>query len=331
VKLEPFCPPAWLKNPHLQSVLPSLPPRRSATAKRTQALRANSQILLLECGAQVRLQGFLSKPANATDHKSAAIVVLLHGWEGCADSHYVSSLAHSLHLRHFTVIRLNLRDHGATHHLNREIFHSCRLSDLQGALENIQQRFAGRALILIGFSLGGNFMLRAAAQATDKRLTLAEVIAISPVLDPSQTLIAMEQGCAVYRRYFMRRWSRSLRLKQTAWPDEYDFKNILHNATLRDLTAQLVQRYTDFATLPEYLNGYALTGKVLASLHIPTQVLLAADDPLIPVKAVQDLASPPALRVNLLPHGGHCGFLDDLQRPSWAERQIVTHLTERYS
>ena len=92
-------------------------------------------------------------------------VVLLHGWEGSAESLYVLSLAQQLYRRGFEVVRLNLRDHGETHHLNRELFHSCRLPEVVGAVRSAAAALPRPALQLVGFSLGGNFMLRVAAQA----------------------------------------------------------------------------------------------------------------------------------------------------------------------
>ena len=69
----------------------------------------------------------------------------------------------------FEVVRLNLRDHGATHHLNRELFHSCRLPEVVGAVRALALRFPGMPLVLAGFSLGGNFMLRVAAHREARR------------------------------------------------------------------------------------------------------------------------------------------------------------------
>ena len=93
-------------------------------------LLAAQRELLLDCGAGVRLQCFVSSPA----HGGGPPVVLLHGWEGSAESLYVLSLAQRLFAQRFQVLRLNLRDHGDTHHLNRELFHSCRLPEVIGAV-----------------------------------------------------------------------------------------------------------------------------------------------------------------------------------------------------
>jgi len=200
---DDFRPPRWLRNRHLQSMLASTAWRRGRILRGAAALLAAQRELLLDCGAGVRLQCFVSSPAPG-----GGPVVLLHGWEGSADSLYVLSLAQLLFAQRFAVVRLNLRDHGDTHHLNRELFHSCRLPEVIGAVRALQQHFAGTALRLVGFSLGGNFMLRVAAQAREAGLDLAHVIAVSPVLDPAQTLTALERGLPGYERYFVRKWLR---------------------------------------------------------------------------------------------------------------------------
>jgi predicted alpha/beta-fold hydrolase len=59
---------------------------------------------------------------------------------------------------------------------------------------------------------------------------------------------------------------------------------------------------------------------------VPTRILLAADDPVIPVADLDAIARPAAMEVNLHPHGGHCGFIDSLTGQSWIDRTIVADL-----
>jgi predicted alpha/beta-fold hydrolase len=322
---DDFRPPRWLRNRHLQSVLPSLPVRRRWMMPRTATLRAASREILLDCGDGVRLQCFHSDPARCGIARAARVAVLVHGWEGNAEALYILSLAQQLFDLGFDVVRLNLRDHGDTHHLNRELFHSCRLPEVQGSIRRLQEMFAGKPLHLIGFSLGGNFMLRVAAQA-DAGLEIANVIAVSPVLDPGATLAALEDGFRPYHRYFVRKWLASLFKKQAAWPGDYDFTEFARVPDLRLLTEQLVLRYTEFASLDEYLNGYAITGDELAKLDVPSSLITAHDDPIIPIAGLKKLAQPAALSVIVTRHGGHCGFLENLAAPSWVERRIVAQL-----
>ncbi len=317
-----FSPPRWLKNRHLQSMLASMGARRGPIARRAAPVIAAEKPILLDCGDGVRLQCFHSSPVVSTGR----LVVLLHGWEGSAQSLYVLSLAQQFFERGFDVVRLNLRDHGDTHHLNRELFHSCRLPEVVGAVRNLQHLFRGQPLNLVGFSLGGNFVLRVASQAGEANLNIAKAIAVSPVLDPHATLEALEHGMPTYQWYFVRKWMRSLLKKQAVWPGDYDFREIGRLATLRHMTAELIRRFTDFPTLEDYLNGYSITGNRLARLEVPANIITSLDDPIIPAHSLERLAHPSCLQITVTRFGGHCGFLEHLVGPSWVERQIIAEL-----
>jgi uncharacterized protein len=320
---DEFQPARWLRNRHLQSMLASTAWRRARVLARARAMLEAAEERLLDCGEGVRLQCFVSRPPESR----GAPVVLLHGWEGSAESLYVLSLAQLLYQQGFEIVRLNLRDHGETHHLNRDLFHSCRLPEVVGAVRTLQrQDLAGRAPQLVGFSLGGNFMLRVAAQARAADLPLTQVIAVSPVLDPIDTLAALQRGFPGYELYFVRKWLRSLRKKQAAWPDAYDFRAISRMRDLKTMTAELVREHTDFATLEDYLNGYAITGTRLAQLEVPASIFTSLDDPIIPSAGLARLARPAALSVTVSRYGGHCAFFARLTGPTWLERRIVTQL-----
>jgi predicted alpha/beta-fold hydrolase len=316
-----FRPPAWLRNAHLQSILPSLPPLRQLAGRRARAVVAGAEEWLLDCGEGTRLQAWHT-PAPAAKAAGGRLALLLHGWEGSADSAYVLSLAAELLRRGYAIVRLNLRDHGDTHHLNPELFHSCRLPEVVGAVQAIAARARPRRLYFAGFSLGGNFLLRVAASG-QAPAALNGVVAISPVLEPARTLDAMESGLPVYERYFVRKWLKSLRIKERHWPERYDIDATVRDRTLRGMTAALVDRHTEYPTLQEYLSGYAITGARLARLAAPARLLTAADDPIIPADDLARLAASPQLEVVRTRYGGHCGFIDRPGRPSFADRFVL--------
>ena len=322
-----FRPKRWLRSPHFQTILPSLPIRRSRIERRAVAMLAASEELLLDCGNGVTLQAFHSGQARRGRLPGKQVAVILHGWEGSADSTYMLSLAHSLFAAGLDVVRLNLRDHGATHHLNRELFHSCRLPEVVGAVQALATKFAGTPLVLAGFSLGGNFMLRVGAHAEARHLPIERVIAISPVLDPAATLTTLERGLPVYHSYFVRKWSRSLAKKQAAWPDHYDFEDILRVRNLREMTRQLVLSHTEYPTMDDYLTGYSITGDRLTTLAVPATVLTSLDDPIIAATDLTRLARVPHLEISTTAHGGHCGFLESLGAANWIDGQVVKLLS----
>jgi uncharacterized protein len=318
--IEPFVPPPWLRSPHTQSVLPSLKLRRPLLRRRARQLLAVTREHILDCGDGVRLMGLASlQPGD----EPRPMAMLLHGWEGSADSLYMLALGSSLYARGYHVFRLNFRDHGPTHHLNRDIFHSCRLPEVVGAVRAVQDVFAPQSLSMAGFSLGGNFCLRVAAKAPQAGIRLKRVVAVCPVLSPKSTLRALEDGWFVYQQYFIGKWKNSLRIKQRCFPDRYNFADILRMKSLAHMTDVLVRRHSEYTDMSTYLDGYAIVGDVLAGLTVPSHVLLAAQDPIIPAVDAPQLAQSGNLAVQVMPHGGHCGFIDKLSGEGWMERNVA--------
>jgi uncharacterized protein len=322
-----FRPPFLLASPHVQSIYPSLPLRRPGVAWRCRRLRSASRTLLLDCGEGVRLLAHVATQERLGHAPAARVAVLLHGWEGSSESLYMLSLGQYLLDRGFDVVRLNLRDHGGSHHLNPEIFHSCRIKEVVGAVRRIQELNPGRGLNLVGFSLGGNFFLRVAARAGAAGIDLERVVAVCPVVDPQHTMQRLEQGWPVYRRYFVWKWHGSLRQKQAAWPQLYDLSEVRALDTLTEMTDVLARRYGGFSSLAEYLKGYAVVGDALASIRHPTRIITSIDDPIIPVEDLEQIARPQALTVTRTARGGHCGYYDARRGSTWIEREVYATLS----
>lgn len=251
---------------------------------------------------------------------------MLHGWEGSAEANYVISLGGLLYDAGFSVFRLNFRDHGDTFALNEELFHSCRIDEVVGALAAIAAKHPAERTFLVGHSLGGNFALRAAARAPAAGIPLTKVVAVCPVLRPSSTMRALEDGWWVYRQYFLRRWRRSLAAKAACFPELYDFGDLRRFPTLTATTEFFATRYASFPDLDSYLNGYAITGSTLARLAVPAKLIAAADDPVIPIADLRDVAVSPALDIQVFARGGHCAFLEDYRLRSWADRAVLAEI-----
>lgn len=319
-----FQPPPGFRNRHVQSVITQAPWRRRRIFAAAAELLANSEERVLDCGDGVRLQGFL----NLSTGPRRGLVVLLHGWEGSAHSSYILSVGSQLLAAGFSVYRLNFRDHGDSKSLNEGLFHSCRIDEVVGAVHGVREMSGAGFFAVVGQSLGGNFALRVAARAESAGIDIDRVIAVCPVLKPHSTMNALDSGLWVYRRHFLNRWRYSLAEKATAFPHLYQFGDLRRFSTLTDTTAFFVEHYTEFDTLDQYLSGYAITGDVLANLTVPSRIILASDDPVIPVSDLENISMPEALRVTLADRGGHCGFVDAAFGPTWVDREIVADLSE---
>jgi uncharacterized protein len=320
-----FRPRRWLRNPHVQSVLASSSVRRMLFRRRRIALEKDCTEHILDCGNGVRLQGFHSRQQTLSQPR--ALVVLLHGWEGSVQSSYILHTGSRLLAEGCDVFRLNFRDHGQTHHLNADLFHSCRIDEVVGAVQQIAARFAQRPLAIGGFSLGGNFALRVALRAPAARIPLAWVFGVCPVIRPKAALTSIENAPWFYESYFMHKWRGSLRRKQQLFPQRELFSKAELRAGMRELTRSMVVRHTDFGTLENYLDGYSIAGDKLSGLAIPATILTAEDDPVIPVAEFRALELPPSAELCIVPHGGHCGFIGDLSLRSWAEDFLVERLS----
>ena len=315
-----YQPPRLLRNPHLQSVLASSGVRRLLFRRRLSMLGSGVTEHVLDCGDGVRLLG-LHTPQR-TRAKTRGLVVLLHGWEGSVQSSYLLHTGSRLLADGYDVFRLNFRDHGATHHLNRELFHSCRLDEVVGAVGEVAKLFPDLPLGIAGFSLGGNFALRVALHAPAAGIPLAYALAVCPAISPSDAMDAIEQGPWFYEAYFLRKWRRSLELKQRAFPQAALFAPADMRGNLRELTRALVLRHTGFGSIEAYFDGYSIAGDRLAPMRVPTTILTSADDPIIPVADFRKLQLPACVELDIAPAGGHCGFIRNLSLGSWTEDYI---------
>jgi predicted alpha/beta-fold hydrolase len=312
--------PSWpLRHANVQSALASFKPRNWPRRGHRMARAARQH--LLDCGDGVRLMGLHSpQPAG---HAPKALAVLIHGWEGSHDSVYLFSLACTLYDAGYNVFRLNLRDHGGTHSLNEELFHSARIAEVLGAVKAIERIDPTRPLFVVGFSLGGNFALRVGLRGPEHGVRPDLAVGVCPSINPGATLRALDAGPAFFHRYFIEKWRRTLVAKAAAWPQRYDFSAELAMTNFVDITARFVERYTEYGVLEKYLAAYTLTPELLRASKAPLAIITAQDDPVVPYADFHGMADTPELRFLAPKYGGHCGFVEDFRLRSWAERRIL--------
>ncbi|MBP7340959.1 MAG: alpha/beta fold hydrolase [Syntrophaceae bacterium] len=313
-----FLPRSFLKNRHLQSVMAStrllIGPHRF--------LLERSQEIILETAAGSRLLAHVS-PHPA----SRGLIIILHGWEGSSSSAYVLAAGAHFYSRGFSVARLNLRDHGESHHLNEGLFHGALLDETFDAVNALAASAAESSVYLMGFSLGANFALRIAIRHSEKPIRgLRQVFAISPPLDPYKTTLAIDGGPGFYRKYFLKKWRRSLKKKQRLYPQKYNFTKMLHADTCLALTEKVMTYFPEFPSYRDYFRLYTLTKKSFRDLGVPVRIFIAQDDPVIPAEDFLALAGNRFLTVSRQKFGGHCGFIDLFPYRRWYNDRITEAL-----
>lgn len=323
---DSFAPRGLLANTHVQTLLSSSSYRRKKILPSAEALLTASEKWIFDGGDGVRLLGYYS--AQAESANTRGLVILIHGWEGSSESNYLLATASTLFKQGFDILRLNMRDHGDSHHLNEGLFHSRMIDEVVHAIADACSKISPRPVFMAGFSLGANFTLRVALRAPANNIPLQHVIAVCPVIRPHDVLDALESGLPIYEYYFNRKWEKSLRKKEQLFPHRYDFSRWYNMPRLRDRTADLVVNHTPWDNLNEYLDGYSLVGDALVGLEVPTTIVATLDDPVIPVAEVEKLPATDCLEKVYTRKGGHCAFLQNWKMQSWIETYILSRIEQ---
>jgi len=159
--------------------------------------------------------------------------------------------------------------------------------------------------------------------APEAGLSLRQVVAVCPVISPSNTLKAMEEGPRGYESYFIRKWAKSIRVKQSLFPDICEYKEWHKLGNLRERTGYLATRHYEFESLEKYFDGYSVAGDRLKKINIPTTILTSEDDMVVPVSDFADLPDNGNIELLVTRYGGHCAFLKNWKMESLADDVIV--------
>ena len=318
-----FQPPRLLRNPHLQSVLGSSGLRKRRGLRALAASGATTTEHVLDGGNGARLQGWHS---HVPGREPRGTALLLHGWEGSAESSYMRLAAARLLADGLDVFRLNFRDHGDTHHLNEGLFHSNRIGEVVHAAADMVRRLQVRDLVVAGYSLGGNHALRLALHAPRAGLPLRHVAAVCPLVDPAGTMDVMERQARFYDWYFRRQWRSSLRRKRELFPERFGYDDAILALDMRGLIGWLARRHAGFDSAEEYFDSYSIAGDRLAGLAVPASILMAQDDPVIPIEHFRHWRLPSGAGLEVARWGGHCAFVENLAGEGFSERWVAARL-----
>jgi predicted alpha/beta-fold hydrolase len=320
-----FIPPIPLRNAHLMTLVPRYVPRDTSLAELPQ----ESRLFSVEPHAQ--LQGFCHWQ---DDRKSSPTVVLVHGLEGCSESKYMRGIAAKAYRVGFNVIRMNQRTCGGTEHLSPTLYNSGLSGDYQAILKELTHEDGLDDIWLVGYSMGGNLVLKAGGELGKTEPALAGVAAVCPNINPTVCARALEEPRNfIYHRHFLMRLKSRLRRKAALLPGKWDLSQLDRIATISEFD----DRYT--AHDGGYRNGadyYDRAGAhhVLDAISVPTLIITAQDDPFIPYSMfiVPKIQQHPHIRVMAPRYGGHCGFFHrgrNGEDPYWAENRIVDFLQGR--
>lgn len=294
----------------------------SLRKKAARQLNDLSSRIFLEAGQDVKLEGFLS---YSFQQESKGLVILIHGWEGSADAPYIVGTGLKLLHDGYDIIRLNLRDHGETHHLNHGFFMGILLEETFQAVKSAISLYcrSGKAF-LFGVSLGGNFGLRIARLCGERPVEeLKGVAAINPPLDPEDATIRLDQNPYI-RSHFLKKWKSSLLKKQSVFPEAYVLEGALKARSCMELTELLIPPYSDCVNAEDYFSRYNLRDGFLDEAAVPVMVITAEDDPIIDVDHFRQARLNSNVELIIQGSGGHCGYIENLKFDAWYHEKVLT-------
>lgn len=290
---SPFQPPFWLRNPHLQSILPKFIPQTEPNYQR---------ILQLDNTGQCQIAYDFVYHSHAKNPQQLA--VMFHGLEGSSDSHYAKAFVNYAHQQGWNAVIVHYRGCGGVENSSPYDYHAGDTASIQHSLTWLKQQYA--ELYVTGVSLGGNMLARYLGEYAESALCKKAVIISAPV-DLASSAKMMHRFVArhVYTPYLLKPLLQKAlakiqdpvlasRLKKVKSIDDFDD---LYTAPRHDYM-NVKNYYQRASALP-----------VLKSICIPTLVISAVDDPFLgQVAQSHDISN--TVQLCYPKYGGHVGFID---------------------
>ena len=249
--------------------------------------------------------------------------------EGSNASRYMLSVAEKAYRAGFNVVRVNIRNCGATDHLTPTLYHAGQTGDLRAVLEELITQDHLSRLFIVGFSLGGNLVLKLAGECgEDPPPELKGVCAVSPSIDLRASAdLTNRRRNWVYRYDFLLHLKRRIRVKQRLFPELYDSTGLSAIRSIEQFDDRYVAPAFGFDSTSDYY-AKASSLPLIGSIRVPTLIVHAEDDPFIPFAPLRDssIAANPYVLLIATERGGHVAFVSANSRDEdrfWAENRVV--------
>ncbi|HXC61546.1 MAG TPA: hydrolase [Nitrospiria bacterium] len=321
-----FKPAWWCRGSHLQTVWRRLFGPTPAVATRHERLETPDDDF-------IDLDWLMPGP----DHRplDGPIVLVLHGLEGSSLSKYVLGLLSELSRIHWQAVAMNFRSCSGEINRQKHFYHSGETTDLDWVVGQLTQRFPAHPIYVVGFSLGGNVLLKWLGEEGEKVPdSVRGAVAVSVPFDLEVAARRIDRGInRIYGANFLKTMKEKALEKTARYPGLFDPKAITR---VRSFAA-----FDDLVTAP--LHGFrdgldywlsSSSAQFLGEIRRPTLLISAEDDPFLPGKYLPKkiVADSKWLESDFPAHGGHVGFV---QGPMpwaasyWIDQRIVRFLKKQ--
>ena len=304
--------PHWLlRSPHLQTLWPVWTRRRPPAGRRERFELPDGDFLDL-----LWFEG------------GGPLVIVMHGLEGSIESHYASAMMHALRDSGFTALFMHFRGcSGVPNRLDRA-YHSGETGDFMMVLDHAVAATGKPLYAAIGYSLGGNVLLKwLGEQGSDAPIERAVAVSVPFCLDAAGQ--RLEKGFSrVYQDHLMKkmRMGYKARFDDRSSPLSVDVDAL---GTFREFDDRVTAPLHGFAGADDYYNRCS-SRHFLSRIRKPALVIHARDDPfMFPESVPGERELSPQVTLELARHGGHVGFIGGSLLPQrWLEPRIIGYLRE---
>ena len=316
-----FRPAWWLRGSHRQTVWRKLFDGAPLPSYRRERFETSD-------GDFVDLDWLDSK--DRSDERP--LVIVLHGLEGSSRSPYVPGLLRLAERRGWDGVAMNFRS--CSGELNRlpRFYHSGETGDLNEVVSSLIARWPGRSIGLVGYSLGGNVLLKWLGERGEKAPDpLRAAVAVSTPFDLAAAAYRVDHGIhRIYGQVFLRTLKQKALMKLQMYPNLLDPKAVVQSQSFAEFDNCVTAPLHGFTSAQDYWTR-ASAGPWLEEIRKPTLLLSAYDDPFLPASCLPHDAvkRSPWLTAEFTPYGGHVGFVEGRWPGAatyWVDRRVMDYL-----
>lgn len=326
----PFRARRWLSGGHVQTIASFLLPRKILLPPPEERLVEVAPGIKVRCWCYWR-------GAGKADRVNPLTLIVVHGLEGSSDSQYMRGIARNGLEAGMNVVLMNQRNCGGMDHFAPTLYNSSLSGDVAAVVRNVIEHDGVSQFALIGFSMGGNLVLKLAGEWGSAALgngnspaPFRAVAAVCPAMDLAASADALhEPANRIYEYYFLMQLFRRFRLKARLFPGTFDVSRLRGISSLRLFDDRITAHYCGFAGADDYY-ARAAAANVVDRIAVPTLIIHAANDPFIRMQldTLRRIAANPNITYVETDDGGHCAFLGEgIGNPAddgrWAEREVV--------
>jgi len=316
-----FVPRRHLRGGHVQTIASFLLPRK------IHLPAAEERLVEVAPGVKVRCLCYWQ--AGET-RQTALTLIVVHGLEGSHESQYMLGIARNGLVAGMNVVLMNQRNCGGMDACAPTLYNSSLSGDVAAVARTVVENDGISRFALIGFSMGGNLVLKLAGEwGSDGPPEFRAVAAICPAMDLAASADALhEPANRLYEWYFLWQLFRRFRGKAKLFPQDFDPARLRGVTSLRLFDDLVTAHYCGFAGADDYYQR-AAAARVIDRIAVPALIIHATNDPFIrvtPATRAQILANPNISYIET-EDGGHCAFIGQRDGHGddgrWAEREVV--------